>query len=379
MTKITPFTAKIPQEAIDDLHARLDNARWPELIENKSWEAGAPTGYLQKLAKYWRHDFDWRKQEARLNKYPQFTTEIDGQTIHFLHIKSPEPDAMPLIITHGWPGSVFEFMNIIEPLTNPRAHGGDPKDAFHLVIPSIPGFGFSGPTKEAGWNLARIAKAWAELMDRLGYEKYAAQGGDAGTGISTELSHASGGKLVGIHMNGPAIFPMGDSLKKEDLSKEDQVRLERLEKFQAEGMAYYQIQATRPQTLAYALNDSPIGQLAWIVEKFKEWTDPAKELPEDAVNIDELLANVSLYWFTGTIGSAARLLYETTHAGGWPMPPAVPVGVAIFAGDNTIRALVQKDGNEGHLSEFDRGGHFAAMEAPDLLVQDVRKFFHAMR
>jgi epoxide hydrolase len=378
MTKISPFKAAIPQTAIDDLHVRLDNARWPELIETKSWEAGVPTHYLKNLADYWRNDFDWRAQEERLNKYPQFTTEIDGQTIHFLHVESPEPDAMPLIITHGWPGSVFEFLNIIEPLTNPRAHGGDPKDAFHVVIPSIPGFGFSGPTKEAGWNLARIAGAWAELMDRLGYDKYFAQGGDAGTGISTELSHAAGGKLLGIHMNGPAIFPQSPE-DKENLSKEDQVRLERLEKFQSEGMAYYQLQATRPQTLAYALNDSPIGQLAWIVEKFQEWTDPAKKLPEDAVNIDELLANVSLYWFTGTSGSAARLLYETTHAGGWPMPPAVPVGIAVFAGDNTIRAMVQKDGNKGHFSEFDRGGHFAAMEAPDLLVGDVREFFRTMR
>lgn len=377
MNDIVPFRSNIAAAAIADLHRRLDSVRWPAQLPGTGWEAGVPVDYLERIADYWRHRFDWRAQEARLNALPQFTTTIDGQTIHFIHARSPEPEATPLLITHGWPGSVIEFLNIVEPLCNPRAFGGDPRDAFHVIAPSIPGFGFSTPLMETGWNLARIARAWAELMRRLGYEKYFAQGGDAGAGIATELSHVATDALMAIHMNGPAIFPSGNPDELKDLSPRDQTRLARLQKFQADGMAYYQIQATRPQTLAYGLIDSPIGLLAWIVEKFKEWTDPAKELPEEAVDLDQLLANVSLYWFTESAGSSARLLYETTHAGGWPMPPRVPVGAAVFSGDNTLRALANRGG--GHFSEFDSGGHFAAMETPELLVRDIRDFFRGMR
>jgi pimeloyl-ACP methyl ester carboxylesterase len=378
MNDIVPFRANVSEASIADLHERLDNVRWPSQIAGASWEAGVPVDYLKRIATYWRQQFDWRKEEMRLNALPQFTTSIDGQTIHFIHARSPESNARPLLITHGWPGSVLEFLNIIEPLRNPRAFGGDPRDACHVIAPSIPGFGFSTPLVEIGWNLTRIAKAWAELMNRLGYEKYFAQGGDAGAGIATELSHVAAEQLIAIHMNGPVIFPSGNPEELKNLSPVDQKRLERLQNFQADGMAYYQIQATRPQTLAYGLTDSPIALLAWIIEKFKEWTDPAKELPEDAVDLDQLLANVSLYWFTKSAGSAARLLYETTHAGGWPMPPRVPVGAAVFSADNTLAALANRNGN-GHFSEFDSGGHFAAMETPDLLVQDIRDFFRGMR
>ncbi len=378
MNDVIPFNASIPQASLEDLRQRLANVRWPSQLAGTSWEAGVPVEYLKRVAEYWRDRYDWRQQEQRLNDLPQFTTKIDGQTIHFIHARSSEPKAMPLIITHGWPGSVIEFLNIVEPLRNPCAFGGKAEDAFHVIVPSIPGFGFSTPLIQPGWNLSRIAKAWAELMSRLGYDRYFAQGGDAGAGIATELSHVAKGALLGIHVNGPMIFPSGNPEEMQRLSPKDLERWQRLQKFQADGMAYYQIQATRPQTIAYGLVDSPVALLAWIIEKFKEWTDPAKELPEDAVNLDELLANVSLYWFTESGGSAARLLYETTHAGGWPMPPTVPVGAAVFAGDNTIKALAD-GGGSGYFSEFDVGGHFAAMETPELLIEDVRAFFRAYR
>ena len=378
MSDFTAFRIQVTDAQIADLHSRLDQTRWPDQLAGTSWESGVPTGYLRQLADYWRHRFDWRAQEARLNALPQFTTRIDDQTIHFIHAPSAEPHAVPLLLTHGWPGSIVEFLDIIEPLRNPRAFGGDPRDAFHVVAPSLPGFGFSTPLGSSGWNLARIARAWSELMQGLGYERYFAQGGDAGAGISTELSHCAAGRLQAIHVNGPLIFPSGDPEETKNLSPRDQERLRRLQQFQAEGMGYYQIQATRPQTLAYGLTDSPVALLAWIAEKFKEWTDPAKELPENAVNIDDLLANVSLYWFTASAGSAARLLYETTHAGGWPQPPTVPVGAAVFAGDNTVRGFAER-GGPGHFSEFDVGGHFASMECPQLLMDDVRMFFRPLR
>jgi epoxide hydrolase len=378
MSDFTPFQFHVTDADISDLHRRLDQARWPAQLADTAWESGVPTQYLQQLSSYWRHRFDWRAQEARLNELPQFTTDIDGQRIHFIHARSAEPDAVPLLITHGWPGSIVEFLDIIEPLRNPRAFGGDPRDAFHVIAPSLPGFGFSTPLSSKGWNLARIARAWSELMQRLGYEHYFAQGGDAGAGIATELSHCSAGRLRAIHVNGPLIFPSGDPEETKNLSSRDQERLRRLHQFQSEGMAYYQIQATRPQTVAYGLTDSPVALLAWIVEKFQEWTDPAQALPEDAVKIDDLLANVSLYWFTASAGSAARLLYETTHAGGWPQPPTVPVGAAVFAGDNTIRAFAER-GGPGHFNEFDVGGHFASMECPQLLVSDIRQFFRSLR
>jgi pimeloyl-ACP methyl ester carboxylesterase len=375
---IAPFSINIPEHEITYLKDRLKHARWPSSITGDGWQYGVPLEYLKKSAGYWLNDFNWREQEQKLNRYPQFTTEIDGATIHFLHIKSREANALPLLITHGWPGSVAEFINVIDPLTNPTAHGSTADQAFDLIIPSIPGFGFSH-AGDSGWSLKRIAGAWAELMDRLGYDRYVVQGGDAGIGISIELSHIHGKKVIALHMNGPTLLPYGPIENYPKLSEADQARYERLKNWQNDGMGYLQIQSTRPNTIGYALNDSPIGLLAWISEKFKEWTDPSADLPEDAVNMDDLLTNVSIYWFTGTAHSAARLLYETTHSQGWPAPPMVPTGVAVYAGDNTVKAFGGAQNGNGYWQEYDKGGHFAALEVPEIFVEDLRKYFAAFR
>jgi epoxide hydrolase len=375
---IDPFSINISEDEISYLKLRLENARWPSAVGGDSWQYGVPLDYLRKLANYWLMEFDWRHQEERLNRLSQFTTEIDGATIHFVHVKSKEPNALPLLITHGWPGSFAEFIHVAEPLTNPVMHGGSRDQAFDLIIPSVPGFGFSGQTPDTGWGLKRIARAWAELMDRLGYNEYVVQGGDAGIGINVELSHIHKDRVLAMHMNGPTLLPYGPIDNYPPLSTKDQQRYERLKSWQADGMGYLQIQSTRPHTVGYGLTDSPIGQLAWIVEKFREWTDPSAQLPEEAVNIDDLLTNVSIYWFTRTASSAARLLYETTHSGGWPQPPTLPTGVAVYAGDNTVRAFSGPDGG-GYWEEYEKGGHFPALEVPDLFVADLRKFFHSFR
>jgi pimeloyl-ACP methyl ester carboxylesterase len=296
-------------------------------------------------------------------------------------VRSPEPDALPLILIHGWPGSIVEFLPIIGPLTDPRANGGDPADAFHLVIPSIPGSGFSGPTGEAGWDTNRVTRAFAELMSRLGYDRYGAQGGDTGAVISPGLGRLNPDKVVGVHANGLSAFTQVDPDDVGKLTEAEQARLKNLEYMKTEQSGYAMIQITRPQTLAHGLHDSPVGQLAWIVEKFKEWTDPAAELPEDAVDRDLLLTNVMLYWLTGTAGSSANSYYETAHAGAWGAAKrsTVPTGVAVFPMDVSIRRTIELEHNVVHWSEFDRGGHFAAMEAPDLLVGDIRKFFSKLR
>ncbi|MFI9814657.1 epoxide hydrolase family protein [Saccharothrix variisporea] len=374
-----PFTIDIPQADLDDLRDRIARARWTTDLPGVGWSRGVPASYLKSLAEYWRDHYDWRVHERELNKYPQFTTEIDGQTIHFLHVRSPEPDALPLLLTHGWPGSIVEFLDVIGPLTDPAAHGGDRADAFHLVIPSIPGSGFSGPTTEPGWDTNRVTRAFAALMDRLGYDRYGAQGGDTGAVISPGLGRLNPDKVVGVHVNGPTAFGPVDPAV--ELTDAERARLERLEYMRTEQSGYAMIQITRPQTLAHALHDSPVGQLAWIVEKFKEWTDPAADLPEDAVDRDRLLTDVTLYWLTGTAGSSANSYYETAHAGAWSAgeKSVVPTGVAVFPLDTSIRHALDREHSVVHWSEFDRGGHFAAMEAPDLLVQDVRAFFRGLR
>jgi pimeloyl-ACP methyl ester carboxylesterase len=383
---VQPFEVNIPQEQLDDLRERLARTRWPDELPGVGWSRGVPLGYLKELAEYWRTGYDWREQEMRLNGFPQFVTEIDGTNVHFLHVRSPEPDALPLIVTHGWPGSVVEFLEIIGPLTDPRSHGGDPADAFHVVAPSIPGFGFSGPTREPGWGTRRIAKAFVELMSRLGYERYGAQGGDVGAGVSPVLGWLDPGHVVGVHVNaatgGFMPFPPPDEAETAELTDAEKAKVDMIEHFMNEQFGYNALQSTRPKTLAYALTDSPVGQLAWIVEKFKEWTDDVAELPEDAIDRDRLLTNVMLYWLTGTAGSSARLYYEDAHSGAWGQaeePPTVPTGVAVFAKDPSIRRYAELNHNIVHWSEFDRGGHFAAIEAPDLLIGDVRKFFRGLR
>ncbi|KRA24437.1 epoxide hydrolase [Microbacterium sp. Root61] len=379
-TEILPFRIDVAEADLDDLNLRLARTRWPDELPGVGWSYGVPTTYLRGLAEYWRDSYDWRASETQLNRFPQFTTTIDGQNIHFLHVRSPEPNALPLLMTHGWPGSVVEFLRVIGPLTDPRAHGGDPADAFDVIVPSMPGFGFSGPTHERGWDMARIARAWVQLMARLGYERYGAHGTDTGAVISPMVGCIDAEHVVGVHVNGSLGFPSGDPAELEGLTDAEQARLAGMRRQMQDGVGYAMIQSTRPQTLGFGLADSPAGQLAWIVEKFKEWTDPAAELPEDAVDIDQLLTNVSVYWLTNTATSAARLYREGQVSWGQAAERSeVPSGVAVFPGDVGIRRIAERDNNVVHWSEFDRGGHFPAMEAPDLLVGDLRTFFRGIR
>lgn len=360
---ISPFRIEIPQSALDDLHARIDATRWPDGLPGAGWSHGVPPDYLRELAQHWRHTYDWREQERRLNGHDQFTTEIDGQRIHFLHVRSAKPDTLPILLTHGWPGSVVEFLDVIEPLS-----------AEHdLVIPSLPGYGFSGPTTEAGWNTRRIAGAWAELMRRLGYSRYGAQGGDWGSMVTRDLMDVDPEHLAGAHVNMLFSDPPDDLAA---LSEQDRARLAAALRYRNELSGYSRLQATRPQSLAYALTDSPVGQLAWIVERFRDWTD-SEAVPEDAVDRDLMLTNVMCYWLTGTAGSSARLYFEQTHGQRTPATTAVPLGVAVFPHDLIlpVRSLVEREYQVTHWSEMDRGGHFAAMEEPDLFAEDVLAFF----
>ncbi|MET7888347.1 epoxide hydrolase family protein [Streptomyces avermitilis] len=387
--EIQPFHLDFPQRDLDDLHRRLDGTRWPDELPGVGWAYGIPRDYLQELVRYWRHAYDWRAAEALLNAWPQFTTEIDGATVHFAHIRSPEPDATPLIMTHGWPGSIVEFLDVVGPLTDPRAHGGDPADAFHLVVPSIPGFGLSGPTRETGWEYRRMAAAFAVLMARLGYRNYGAQGGDWGAAISRELGRAHSDHVIGVHLNllpGAHATAEPGPAELAALSPKERERTlaswRRTEAWSRDEQGYADLQSTRPGTLAYALTDSPVGQLAWITEKFRQWTDSA-ELPEEAVDRDRLLTNVMLYWLTGTAGSSARIYYERAHADYWGAPPepsTAPTALAVFPAENFIplRHIADRTDRIVRWTEFHRGGHFAAMEEPDLLVGDVRAFFRQL-
>ncbi|GAA3309692.1 epoxide hydrolase family protein [Nonomuraea dietziae] len=375
MNEIKPFRVEIPQSDLDDLKARLARARWTDELPGAGWERGVPTSYLKKLATYWADEFDWRAAEAEINRYPQYTTVIDGQNVHFLHVRSERPDATPLLLIHGWPGSIVDFLDMIEPLTTGET-------AFHLVIPSIPGFGFSGPTTEAGWTDTRVASAFAALMARLGYDRYGVQGGDIGAFIGPALGRADAEHVIGVHANALVTFPTGDPADMAALTEGEHLRLKAMKDFQDNMSAYMKLQGTRPQTLAHALADSPVGQLAWIVEKYKEWTDASKELPEDAVDLDRMLATISIYWFTDTARSVANSYFERFNdASMWaPKAPAtVPTGVAVFAaGDYAIRRFAEKAHRVTHWSEFYRGGHFPALEAPDLLVGDIREFFASL-
>ncbi|WP_328370285.1 epoxide hydrolase [Streptomyces sp. NBC_00457] len=367
MTAITPFRIDIPQSQLDDLYDRLDRTRWPDELPGVGWEYGIPLDYVKELAHYWRHSYDWRVHETRLNSFPQFTTEIDGQNVHFLHVRSANPDALPLIATHGWPGSLVELLDIIAPLS----------EAFHVVVPSIPGYGFSGPTRETGWNVERVARSWAQLMCRLGYPRYGAQGSDWGSSITRELGRIDAEHVVGVHVTMIGAPPPPDAAPFTD---EEQARLKHGERYQRELFGYAAVQSTRPQTLAFALHDSPVGQLAWIVEKFKDWTDSV-DAPEDAVERDQMLTDVMVYWLTGTAASSARLYRESAASWGrQPEPSTTPTGVAIFPKDLslTIRRFAEATNTITHWSEFDRGGHFPAMEQPDLLVADIRGFFQSL-
>ncbi len=378
---VHPFRIDIPQAALDDLAARLDATRWPAPLPGDDWDTGVPTTWLRGIVEHWRHGYDWRAAERELNAVPQFTTEIDGQRIHFLHARSAHPDALPLVLTHGWPGSVVEFLDLVGPLTDPLAHGGDPSDAFHVVIPSLPGFGFSGPVTDTGWTTERIARAWAELMRRLGYERFGAQGGDVGAAVSVELGRVAPDRVVAVHVNGgPGLPPPGlPEEERAELTDLERDRLARIDAFMQEEFGYIAVQSTRPQTLAYGLVDSPVGQLAWIMDKFREWTHPRPTLPEEIVDRDRLLTDVMLYWLTGTAGSAAYVGYAQSESWGPAENSGVPTGVIVFAHDVAIRRYAERDNTIVRWTDVERGGHFAALEEPDLLLADVREFFRGYR
>jgi pimeloyl-ACP methyl ester carboxylesterase len=379
---LRPYRINVPQADIDDLRDRLARTRWAPGLPRTGWERGVPAGYLRELAAYWAGGYDWRAHEATLNAIPQFITTIDGADVHFLHVRSAEPDATPLMLLHGWPGSVVEFLDMIGPLTDPVAHGGDPADAFHLVIPSLPGYGFSGPLTETGWTDGRAAAALTELMARLGYQRYGVQGGDVGALIGPLMGRAAPDRVIGVHVNALVTFPTGDPADMAAMTDADRGRLAAMQAWQERSSAYMQVQGTRPQTIAQSLTDSPSGLLAWIVEKFQEWTDPAATLPEDAVDRDRILTDVSIYWFTATAGSAAHTYYERFNDPAMWTPrerSAVPTAVAVFTTDVSVRPFADKVHNVVRWTEFDRGGHFAALEAPDLLTADVREFFRSLR
>jgi epoxide hydrolase len=379
--RIRPYRISVPQSDLDDLRERLARTRWARDLPGAGWERGVPTGYLRELAAYWAEEYDWRAHEAALNTRAQFITTIDGASVQFLHLRSAQPDATPLLLLHGWPGSIVEFLDVIGPLTDPAAHGGDPADAFHLVIPSLPGYGFSGPLTETGWTDGRTAAALAELMDRLGYDRYGVQGGDVGAFIAPLIGRMAPGRVIGVHVNALVTFPPGDPAEMAALTEAERARLAAMEKWQQQSSAYLQVQGTRPQTIGQALTDSPSGLLAWIVEKFQEWTNPAALRPEDAVDRDRILTDVSIYWFTATAVSAAHTYYERFNDPSMWMPQersAVPTAVAVFPTDISIGPFASKTSNIVRWSEFDRGGHFAALEAPDLLIADIREFFRTL-
>ncbi|WP_433161889.1 epoxide hydrolase family protein [Kribbella sp. CA-247076] len=379
---IKPFSIDIPQSTLDDLANRLANTRLPAALPGDDWDTGVPVSWLSGLVDYWRDEYDWRKAEAELNAFPHFTTTIDGQQIHFLHVRSAEPGALPLILTHGWPGSIVEFLDVIGPLTDPVAHGGDAADAFHVVVPSLPGFGFSGPVGDSGWSTDRVGRVWAELMSRLGYERYGVQGGDIGAAVSPEVARADKEHVVGVHVNGgPDLppFPLPDEELK-TLTPLEQDRIARIGTFMQEEFGYIAIQSTRPQTLAYGLVDSPVGQLAWIMDKFRAWTYPAQTPPEDIVGRDRLLTNAMLYWLTGTAGSAAYVGYAQQQAWGETKENSgVPTAALILAHDVSIRRYAEREHTITRWTDVDHGGHFAALEEPELLVSDVREFFRTLR
>jgi microsomal epoxide hydrolase len=377
--EIRDFRIDVPDEVLDDLRARLAATRWPDQIPGSGWGYGTDTAYLRELCETWRASFDWRAQEVRFNRWPHHLTEIDGQQVHFIHARSPEPGALPLLVTHGWPGSVAEFLDVIDPLRDPANHGGDPADAFHVVCPSMPGYGWSGPTREPGWDVRRVAQTLRELMGRLGYDRYGAQGGDWGSMVSAQIGAIDREHVAGVHLNMVVAFPPADA---PELTEQEQRDLDDLQRFLTEGTAYQQVHGKNPQTLGIGLNDSPAGLASWIVEKFHAWTDHDGNL-EDAVSRDHILTNLTVYWVTQTINSSIRLYCESQRSGRFPPLDRVevPVGVAVFPREilRAPRAWADATYNIVHWNRYDRGGHFAALEEPDLLIDDVRAFFRPLR
>ncbi|MEY2433268.1 MAG: epoxide hydrolase [Acidimicrobiaceae bacterium] len=372
---VVPYRIEISDAALADLRDRLQRTRWPEPETVDDWSQGVPLSYVQDVCQYWADKYDWRAAEARLNGFPQYRTDIDGLGVHFIHVRSPHEDALPIVITHGWPGSIVEFHKVIGPLTDPIAHGGDAQDAFHVVCPSLPGYGFSDKPSASGWSVERIARAWTELMPRLGYEHYGAQGGDWGSAVTTSIGQQDPDHVVGIHVNMPIATPTF-----EDLSEKENEALASLANYQNVESGYSKQQSTRPQTLGYGLVDSPAGQCAWILEKFWAWTD-CDGHPENALTRDELLDNVMLYWLPATGASSARLYWESFNRNRQDEVSA-PTGCSIFPKEIiriSRRWAETRFTDIRYWNELDKGGHFAAFEQPELFVNEIRSFFRLVR
>jgi epoxide hydrolase len=355
---IKEFRAEVPQAELDELNKRLQAARWPDQLPDVEWSYGVERGRLQDLVEYWRTSYDWRKFEAKLNAHPQYVTEIDGQRVHYIQAKSTAANATPLLLLHGWPGAASDFLELIESLT---------EQGFDLVIPTMPGFGFSGPTTATGWGVERIAEAWATLMEQLNYTRYGVHGYDWGARIAPALARLVPDRVIGLHMDGFLAFPTGD----ETFTEAERQRLQGLDRWNTERSGYASIQGTRPQTLAYALIDSPVGQLAWNLEWYDDYGHRV-----GAVGNDQILDSVTLTWLTRTAGSQARIYREAQASWGAEVKYSpVPTGLAVFPGDTTVRKLAEREHNVVHFKEFDRGGHFAALEVPDLVIGDLQDFF----
>ncbi len=382
-TLIEPFELSIPQTDLDDLDQRLERTRWPDRETVDDTSQGPPLAKLQALVARWQGGYDWRRCEALLNGFGQYRTEIDGLGIHFLHIRSSEPDALPLVMTHGWPGSVLEFRDVIGPLTDPVAHGGEARDAFNLVIPSLPGFGFSGKPTAPGWNVGRTAAAWTTLMQRLGYTRWGAQGGDWGAAVTTTLGHLAPPGLVGIHLNMVMFGPSDE--ERAEATPEEQAMLDTARRYDKQFSGYYKLQNTRPQSIGFGLADSPVGLAAWIYALFQDVSDSGGD-PESVFSLDEMLDDIMLYWLPNTGASSARLYWEGMQemmSGG--VPPSsmqLPTGISMFPGEQvrlSRRWAERRFANLVHFNELDRGGHFAALEQPALFVDEVRTTFRSLR
>lgn len=378
MTDITPFKIEIPDDRIEDLKTRLRLTRWPDPETAEDWHQGIPQAYMREIHAYWLHHYDWRSREARLNRHPQFKTDLEGLGIHFLHVRSPHDGARPLLMTHGWPGSIVEFQKVIAPLTDPERHGGSAADAFHLVCPTLPGFGFSDQPTRPGWNVARIARAWNALMDRLGYERYFAQGGDWGSIVTTEIGVQNLSNCAGIHVTMPIVAPDPDTRDTPSELEQEALRAQKF--YRRHDSGYSKQQSTRPQTLGYGLADSPIGQAAWILEKFYQWMD-CQGHPEHIAGRDELLDNVMMYWWPNAGASSARLYWESFNSTDSRSPVAIPAGISLFPKEifkTSERWARKRFADLRHFNVLAKGGHFAAFEQPELFVGEIRRCFAKM-
>ncbi len=381
MSDIKPFKIKISDEELEDLNKRLAATRWPEKETVKDWSQGVPLSYIKEICDYWVNEYDWKSREEYYNTFTQFITDVDGIDIHFIHIKSPHKEAKPLIISHGWPGSIVEFHKIINPLIDPVSHGGKAEDAFHIVCPTLPGYGFSGKPSQPGTGVEKIAELWDLLMSKIGYNKYFAQGGDWGSAITIAIGKQNRGSCKGIHVNMPFAPPTKEAI--ENPSDRDKLAFEGLNYYQEWGSGYSKQQSTRPQTLGYGLADSPIGQASWIIEKFYEWTD-CDGHPENILNKEELLDNIMFYWLTKSASSSARLYWESFGSfGGNPEEKLlIPVGCSIFPKEisRTPRSWAEQVySNIVYWNELEKGGHFAAFEQPELFINEIRSCFRIIR